>query len=356
MRHRQVTEDRVFFGETPIVSDLSLSLAFAHSIVPYSFSVKAICRFVCMLFLESSSIGAFAQYYEFTGAPLRGVQIETVAYKAWLPETSAALRGTLVLIPGSHADGREMAADPAWQELGASVSFAVLACQFAKGHPYLYQQDERGEVARAINTAVRTLAVQCKHPELALAPLALWGASAGSNVAVRYTDFFPERVAALASSKGTYGAGMPGQAKAGIPMFFALGMKDNPAWLNASKLNINEGLRRHAPWTVACQKNEGHGDGKSLQVVRPFLKAAINLRLSVSPVSATPGFFKSAPPSLSKVATPMRSVQITSPSSWFGDPETYAITAAAAFRGDRARAVWLPDEATARAWQAYLRE
>ena len=38
-----------------------------------------------------------------------------------------------------------------------------------------------------------------------------------------------------------------------------------------------------------------------------------------------------------------------------GPPDTLEVAPAAAFKGNKAKAVWLPDETTAKAWQDYLR-
>lgn len=230
---------------------------------------------------------ARAQFQEWKADPLPGVKINTVAFKAWLPTRTEPLRGTLLLIPGRHGDGRNMAADPKWQELGTSVGFAVVGCQFADGDPFLYQNDPQGEVARALSAAVARLAQLSSHPELEKAPLAFWGTSAGSAVATKYSNFFPARTIALASSKGTWGPNSdlpPGKDE--IPMFFAIGEKDKPEWVTESKRNIEAGLKRSAPWGYAYHKSEGHEVGKSLDVLRPFLKAAIEQRF-LAPKVAT---------------------------------------------------------------------
>lgn len=315
---------------------------------------------IAALTLAFSAETTRAQFHEWAGEPLPGVQIKTVAFKGWLPTRVEPLRGTIVLIPGRHGDGRGMAADSAWQELGTAVGFAVIGCQFTDGDPSRYQGDEQGEVAKSINAAVSKLAALGKHPELEKAPLAFWGTSAGSNVSSKYADFFPDRVAAFASSKGTWGpGGMLGRGKDEIPMFFAVGMKDKPDWVSGSRTNVDAGLKKHAPWTVAYQKNEGHDLGASLDVVRPFLKAAIELRLSPSKATAgPPSIFKTAPRTIggsSTTTSPARLTKIDRGSGWLGDPEALEIAPAATFKGNKAKAIWLPDEATAKAWQNYLR-
>jgi hypothetical protein len=155
-----------------------------------------------------------------------------------------------------------------------------------------------------------------------------------------------------------------------IPMFFAIGGKDRPEWLADAKKNIEPGLKKRAPWTVALNKNEGHEVGKSLEVARPFLKAAIEQRLMPPKPGATPlgggtaSIFKTTPRPVgggsgaTAAKTPVIMVKLSKidpRNGWLGDPDTLDVGPAATFKGNRAKAVWLPDEVTANAWQQYLR-
>ena len=320
---------------------------------------KCVSVFVVVLGLCTGV--AQAQLQEWTAPPLTGVQLKTVAYKGWVPAQAEQLRGTLVLIPGRHGDGRGMAADPKWQELAASVGFAVIGCQFSDGEPFPYQNEVQGEMAKAISAAVSKLAELSKHPELDKAPLAFWGTSAGSNVSVNFATVFPARVIAIATSKGT--SGPRGELPAGkdeIPMLFALGEKDKPEWVADSKKNIEAGLRKRAPWSMALNKNEGHEVGRSLELVRPFLKAAIEQRFQApKAASGTASIFKTTPKPMGggavTAAAPVKLGKIDPRNGWLGDPDTLDVGPAATFKGNKAKAVWLPDEATAKAWQDYLK-
>lgn len=317
---------------------------------------------LCLLagVLGVALVPAQAQFQEWTADPLPGVQLKTVAFKGWVPARPEPLRGTLVLIPGRHGDGRNMAADPKWQELGTSVGFAVMGCQFADGDPSLYQNDQQGEVARAISAAVSRLAQLANHPELDKAPLAFWGTSAGSNVATKYADFFPARMIALASSKGTWGPnGQLSPAKEEIPMLFAIGEKDKPEWTTDSKRNLEAGLKKSAPWAYAFSKSEGHEVGKSLDLLRPFLKASIEQRFQASkPAVGGPSIFKTTPHPMSgtpKTVTATKLEKINQSAGWIGDPDTMEVMPAATSKVRKGKGVWLPDETTAKAWQDYLR-
>jgi len=303
---------------------------------------------------------AQAQFYEWSAGPLQASKLNTVAFKGWLPERSEPLRGTLLLIPGRHGDGRGMAGDAAWQGLANDIGFAIIACQFADGDPFLYQGDPQGEVSKCINSAAEHLATESKHPELAKAPLAFWGMSAGSNVSECYCSKFPQRVAAFVSSSGTRGPGGLVPGKAEIPMFFAEGAKDKPEWVKDSLKNIEAGTRLRAPWTLAFQKNEGHGTPRSKAASIQFLKSAVNMRFTPPPAGgATPSIFKSQLPTFSHsspstASAPAQLHKIDLQSGWLGDPETYEVASYGNFKGNKGKGIWLPDEATANAWREYL--
>ncbi len=304
----------------------------------------------------------FAATFDWSAEPLAQVKINTVAFRGWVPDTADRLSGVLVLIPGRHGDGRGMADDARWQQLAAETGFAILGCQFADGEPFPYQNDERGEVSRAINTAVDELAKMSGKPELKGAPLALWGTSAGSNVSTCYCKFFPDRVVAFGSSKGTWGPGDNTSGKAlDIPMIFAIGAKDKAEWVETSISGFKKGQGK-APWTLALQVNEGHGVESSLDVVVPFLSSAIKQRLGKSTASTggSASIFKSELP---KIGTSAGSTSVKSSlkkislrDGWLGDPKTFEVAAYSQFKGSKASAIWLPDEAAALAWQAYLKK
>jgi len=303
---------------------------------------------------------ADAVTHDWAADPLKEVQINTVAFRGWIPDTTKPLLGTLVLIPGRHGDGRGMADDPKWQKLATDLDFAIMACQFSNGEPFPYQNDAHGEVAKCINTAVEHLSELSGKPELKKAPLAFWGVSAGSNVSSRYCVFFPDRVAAFASSTGTCGPGGEISTKTmEIPMLFAIGGTDKPDWVKSSLENAGRGQGK-APWTVALHKTQGHGVGKSMDLIFPFMLATVKQRLGlVAPAQSSSSIFKSQLPNIgssshSAATTPQPLKKLSLQSGWLGNPDTYEVAAYTAYKGSKSKAIWLPDEPTALAWQSYL--
>ena len=323
--------------------------------------MKLSCLSFCVAILSTVCCGKVsAATHDWAADPLKGVQINTVAFRGWIPDSSKPLSGVLVLIPGRHGDGRGMADDARWQKLATDIDFAILACQFSNGEPFPYQNDAHGEVAKCINSAVEHLSELSSKAELKKTPLAFWGVSAGSNVSSRYCVFFPDRVAAFASSTGTCGPGGEISAKTlAIPMLFAIGGKDKPDWVKSSVVNAERGQGK-APWTVALQKIQGHGVGKSMDVIVPFLVATVKQRLGGASPSSSPSIFKSELPTIgtssySAASTQKTLKKLNIQSGWLGNPDTYDVSAYAEYKGNKAKAIWLPDEPTALAWQVYLR-
>lgn len=282
-----------------------------------------------------------AAVFEHAAGPLPEVQLQTAAYRLWIDDAQTGpCAGVLVLIPGRHGDGRPLAEKAEWQQLARELKLALLGCQFADGEPFPYQDDLGQSVSKSINQALEQLATQARRPELARAPLAFWGTSAGSNVSVNYAKAFPDSVLAIASSKGTSGPRGTTKDNVDIPMCFALGSNDKPEWVKGSIDSIRQGREEKAPWTLAVHPSEGHEVGRSLELAIPFLRAVIPQRLA----GAMP-----------KPDSSVRLKKLASNDGWLADPETREFAASSQFKGKKKEAIWLPDETTARAWAAYLK-
>ena len=90
--------------------------------------MKKICLSFVVAILATIFCGkADAVTHDWAADSLKEVQINTVAFRGWIPETTKPLSGVLVLIPGRHGDGRGMADAPQWQKLAPDLDFAILA-------------------------------------------------------------------------------------------------------------------------------------------------------------------------------------------------------------------------------------
>ena len=121
-------------------------------------------------------------------------------------------------------------------------------------------------------------------------------------------------------------------------MMIFVGKKDKPEWVKASLDNYEKGHAQHADWTLALNPNEGHEIGKTQTLSSAHIAAAVALRLP-------------APTFSSDTVKPKKLLKAT---SWCGNAETHEVASNSLFQGNKNKAVWLLDETTAKAWQAYL--
>lgn len=276
---------------------------------------------------------------EYDAGTVSEMGLESAKFRWWAP-ANVKLRGVLVLIPGRGGDGRGMAGNAEWQALATKIQFAIVACFLLnpKDNPFQYQGDPNGAVSNLIDKSVNALLAQNKVP-LQNPPLAFWGHSAGGNVTQHYCAQHPERVVGAVLMRATAGPGALKPGKDGVPLLIFVGQNDKPDWVKASLANYEAGRAQHAVWTLALNPNEGHEVGKTQALSSAYLAAAVAARLPAPTASA-----ESTKPKW-----------LARESGWLGDAGTYEVAKYNQFTGKKEEAVWLLDETTANAWQAYLR-
>ncbi len=281
---------------------------------------------------------------EWDAGPLAGAALDTVQFRWWSPPGIKSIRGVMVLVNGRNMDGRGFVDDRGWQQFATEMQLGLIGCNFVgiKDHA-TYQNDPTGDLGRKINEAVDKLAAQNGFPDLKSPPLVFWGHSAGAMVNETYAKHFPDRVLAAINLKGPAGPGDTTPAKNKVPFLIITGLKDKPDWVSGSKANFEIGHKAHAVWTQALSPNEGHESGKSHPLMLAFLRAVLLQRLGPPPT---------APLAFPK---PVEVKSISSSDGWLGNPATYDIASQSSYQGDRNAAIWIPDEATAKAWQSFLR-
>src|SRR5262245_16799920 len=96
-----------------------------------------------------------------------GANFDKAEFRFWAPPAAVALRGTMVLVPGSNGDGRAMAEDSVWQAFATRQRLALLACRFTdkphdQGFIEHYVNVARGS-GQALLDALGHLAARSKH-------------------------------------------------------------------------------------------------------------------------------------------------------------------------------------------------
>ena len=226
-----------------------------------------------------------------------GVNYHRADFRLWLPENVKSFRAVLVLAPGSNADGRSEADDPFWRTFASRNDLALIACHFTdrpheKEFIEHYADASRGS-GQALLDALATFSRRCKRPELAHAPLLLWGMSAGGEFNYEFTAWKPERVVAFIVNKGGvyYSALLPKAAR-NVPGLFFIGKKDRD-WrkrIVAGLFALNREAGAH--WLLLEEPNVGHVVGRSKEQAALFFDAILPLRLDTPPNAASPARLK----------------------------------------------------------------
>jgi poly(3-hydroxybutyrate) depolymerase len=262
-----------------------------------------------------------------------GANYDKAEFRFWAPTNAGTLRAVLVLVPGSNGDGRPAAEDTVWQTFATKNKLAVVACRFTdKPHDQSFIEEyanvSQGS-GQTLLDAIAKFSARSKHPEIATAPLLLWGMSAGGEFNYEFAVWKPERVAAFIVNKGNfyYTALVPPATRA-VPGMLFVGGKDLEFRTNTIVGLFAVNRRGGALWALAEEPGVGHVVGKSRDVAMVFFEDVLASRLTESgglkPMPAKPSFlgdFKT------KSFQPM------------GDAAPKDPTA------------WLPTERVARAWQ-----
>jgi len=256
--------------------------------------------------------------------------------RIWVP-SSEPVRGMIVMVPGVNGDGRGAATNKGWQKLARELGFGLVGVHFKDKDPgsAVYCNADNGS-GEAILDALEEFAEKHNHPEVEDAPLLLWGHSAGGQFNFNFACIEPKRVLGFVVNKGGYyyDRATDNDVRK-IPAILFLGKQDKGERVqNITKL-FDENRGRRALWAL-CEEPGGHGIGKSREVAEVFFRSVVAMRLPETGLD--------------------RGIQdIDQEEGWLGNNETGEIAPFKSYEGDDDEASWLPDEATARAWQAAIK-
>ena len=258
-------------------------------------------------------------------------------FRLWIPDRAAAVHAVAVLVPGSNGDGRGAADDPVWQAFATKQKVALVGCHFLdKPHQQSFIEEyanvSQGS-GQALLDSLESMAARSQHPEIATAPLLLWGMSAGGQFNYEFVAWKPERVLAFVVNKGgIYYTALTSQAARAVPGMLFIGGKDLE-----SRIDIIRGLfalnrRGGALWALAEEPGAAHVVGRSRDVALIFFEDVMALRLSEG------GAMK----------------PLTEASGFLGDPHEKTIRAVGDGKAPSYPVAWLPTQRVARAWQAMV--
>jgi hypothetical protein len=193
--------------------------------------------------------------------------------------------------------------------------------------------------ADALFSIMAELAEDSAHKELKNVRLVLWGWSATASFATTFAELHPERTVAFIR----YHTHLRGLAPdiavlKDIPGLLIAGGKDELAGTEDTESFWKRGRSARAPWTFAVEPNATHASEEAVvashQLILPWIAAVVRLRIASS-------------------GEPLR--PLSGDGEWLGNQQTAETALHATFSGTKNAASWLPDESTARGWQAVVR-
>jgi poly(3-hydroxybutyrate) depolymerase len=269
-----------------------------------------------------------------------GANFDRAQFRLWLPNTAGALRGALILVPGSNGDGRSMAEDSVWHAFAHRNSLAIVACRFTdKPHDQGFIEDyvnvSKGS-GQALLDVLGRFAARTRHPELASAPLLLWGMSAGGQFDDEFAAWKPERVVAFVVNKGgIYYTALTSRATRGVPALLFIGGKDLESRVNTITGLFALNRRGGALWALTEEPSLGHVVGRSRDLAIAFFDDVLPLRLDAASAALKP---------------------LDEKTGFVGDYHAKSVAPAGEAPLPAYPTSWLPTERVARAWLAVISE
>jgi len=298
-----------------------------------------------------------------------------VTYTLWIPEDVKTLRGIIVHQHGAGTtasiEGSTAAYDLHWQALAKKWDCALWGSSYhvlnekidiSPGASELWFDPRRGS-EKTFLKALTDFAQKSGHPEIDKIPWALWGHSGGGIWSDVMTTLHPDRVIAVWMRSGSALMFLthPEFVRPNAPAeMYAIPMMTNPGIKEKPKIDPNETDKRteaekmKGPWLgniatfkeyrakggligFAPDPRTGHECGDSRYLAIPFLDACLAMRLP------------------DKGSKDQKLKPMDTSRAWlaplFGDEAKPA----AEFKGNENEAVWLPNEAVARAWTEYVK-
>jgi poly(3-hydroxybutyrate) depolymerase len=264
-----------------------------------------------------------------------GANYDKADFRFWAPDGVAKLDGILVLNPGSNGEGRQMASDPVWRQWAAGHKLAIVATHLTDKVPSFvedYADVSKGS-GPALLKAINAFAKRSKHPELATAPLVLWGMSAGGEVNYEIAAWKPERVAAFIVNKGNfYYTGIASKATRAVPALLFVGNDDLQYRVTAVTGIFSMNRRPGALWALVQEPNTPHAVGRSDEMSRMFFDDVLPMRITSGSSTLKP---------------------LDAAKGWQGDLAKHTVAALApGAKMPEEPTVWLPTERMAKAWVA----
>jgi hypothetical protein len=190
--------------------------------------------------------------------------------------------------------------------------------------------------ADALLAILQRLGEESAHEELKDAPILLWGWSAAASFGTTFAELYPERaVAFVRYHTHLRGSQVDLKVLRTIPALLIAGGRDEQAGTEDAETFWKRGRSTGAPWTFAIEPDATHASEETIvashELILPWIAAVLRQRLA-------------------SFGEPLR--PLSDDRAWLGNHQTAEAAPHASFSGAKDAASWLPDEITARGWEA----
>jgi dienelactone hydrolase len=214
------------------------------------------------------------------------------------------------------------------------MNVGLVGCRFTdKQHDQMFIEhyvDVSKGTGPALLTALASFAKRSGHPEVADAPLLLWGMSAGGEFNYEFVAWKPERVVAFVVNKGNvYYTALASEAARRVPGLLFTGEQDLEYRIQAVTGLFGINRRAGALWALTQEPGVGHAVARSRDLAAMLFDDMISARLpGLKPLDEKLGYI--------------------------GDPKTGSIQPLGDAKLPTTPTVFLPNARLARAWQAVV--
>ncbi len=261
-------------------------------------------------------------------------QVGPVEVGIFIPEEAKVVRGILV-----HAAHYTLRTDDRWAALCRQLGFAHVALKID-----LKQNNRPKKLREGLVKGLEEFAQRTGRPELVNAPCAGVGHSAGGMVAGVLLEEPSKTLTNAISCGWIMNPDKLSPQAAGVPAVFTLGaIPDAFKMLPDIEAKFEPARARGLPWGLAVQWGCAHDFGNSATLFAAWIQGIAAARI---PRDADPR------------GGPVKLADARPEEGWLGDRSTTDGTFATVapwgqFGGDKAKASWFPDSATARVWRAF---
>lgn len=293
---------------------------------------------LCLSAVRAQDDTAQPQGLEFAAAANlleKNVKVEGTLF---LPDTLDRVR--LVVVVMNWGISPAVYEDPEWRRLVTSLGGGLLHARITNIRaisplrPQLVRQAALGGDAGLLMVLNR-LAEESGHEELKDVPMLLWGHSATGVFVATFAGLHPERTVGFIGYH-TIRRGIPVNLNivSRIPALLFSGEKDDQERIDDTEDLLKSGRAIDAPWALVMEPGVTHdsieGVKKANLLVMPWVRAVVRQRV--------------APASSNLIA-------LTDRGGWIGNRRTMKIEPYASVSEAATDWSWLPDDASARAWQ-----